>query len=164
MAFWGSWLLSWGSLLTLQTAYHDAISETSVSRRTLQKLRRFLTKQRIHPQILKIYAAIYVKSFHFHCEQNFLTGAAAFAKMKPLWTKRKCVDGEKTIFFCVQRAAGWCKAVQRVSVTGPWAAGLKKIVFSPSTHLRLIQSELSLTSFPGSVKQFYSQWKWNDFT
>ena len=32
----------------------------------------------------------------------------------------------------------------------------KKIVFSPSTHLRLIQSELSLTSFPGSVKQFAS--------
>ena len=30
----------------LQTAYHDAISETSVSRRTLQKLRRFLTKPR----------------------------------------------------------------------------------------------------------------------
>jgi len=24
--------------------------------------------------------------------------------------KHKCVDGEKTIFFCVQRAAGWCKA------------------------------------------------------
>jgi hypothetical protein len=68
----------------LQTAYHDAISETSVSRRTLQKLRRFLTKQRIHPQILKIYAAIYVKLFHFHCEQNCLTGAAGFAKMKPL--------------------------------------------------------------------------------
>ena len=46
MAFWGSWLLSWGFLLVLQTAYHDAISETSVSRRTLQKLRRFLTKPR----------------------------------------------------------------------------------------------------------------------
>ena len=30
--------------------------------------------------------------------------------MDPLSTKCKCVDGDKTIFFCVQRAAGWCKA------------------------------------------------------
>jgi hypothetical protein len=60
-----------------------------------------------------------MKVFQFYYEGNFLTVSGRHDKMDPLSTKCKCVDGEKTIFFCEQRAAGWCKAVQRVSGTGP---------------------------------------------
>ena len=56
------------------------------------------------------FAASIMKVFHLCCEGNFLTVSGSRDKMDPLSTKCKCVDGDKTIFFCVQRAAGWCKA------------------------------------------------------
>ena len=76
------------------------------------------------------FAAHVVKAFHLRCEGNFLTVSGSRDKMDPLSTKCKCVDGDKTIFFCVQRAAGWCKAGAEGLGYWPRAAELNDAVGS----------------------------------
>ncbi len=75
------------------------------------KTSQFLNKESpASPSILHDFPGIIVNFFHLCYEDFFLTVSGRHDKMDPLSTKCKCVDGEKTIFFCVQRAAGWCKA------------------------------------------------------
>ena len=75
------------------------------------KTSQFLNKESpASPSILHDFPGIIVNFFHLCYEDFFLTVSGRHDKMDPLSTKCKCVDGEKTIFFCVQRAAGWFKA------------------------------------------------------
>ena len=69
------------------------------------KTSQFLNKESpASPSILHDFPGIIVNFFHLCYEDFFLTVSGRHDKMDPLSTKCKCVDGEKTIFFCVQRA------------------------------------------------------------